>query len=147
MFSSGKLINRILGFLLFFVFIAQGYWLAKGLPKTEPLTVISAAADPDVVQRGADHITVKFITLRRRLCATDTDRFIIDLNGTIYARERVLGIGVGTTNVPTTVITSVPIPSNLSPGQYTFRGFIFSNCGLNDFHGIQQPDVVFTVGE
>jgi hypothetical protein len=146
MFSSSKVISFILGVALLCIFVAQGYWLARGFPKVEPLEVFSAVAVNKEVPLGSDHIDVQFTVQRRRLCAVDTDRFLINADSsTVVFRERVFGVAASVLNQRATITAVVPIPKDLPPGMYIFRGFIFSNCGMNDFHGIQQPDVYFSI--
>lgn len=122
----------------------QGYWIAKFWVKPPPIVVLSAEAAPDTLHIENRTLIVRFLTWRTRLCLTDTDRFIIDSNRAVMSRERVEGISIEVTPSPEYVKAPVKLPQ-LIPGNYVFRGFIFSNCGANDFHGFQQPDVHFTV--
>ena len=146
MLSNSRLVNIVLGTLLLMIFAAQGYWVTRPIGRTTPITVLEAVAVKSTIPAGTDVLEVRFKVWRHRLCAVDTDRFILRYKDqAIVARERVLGIGAGVTNNPVEVFAKVNIPSNLEPGQYIFRGFLFSNCGLNDFHGLQQPDIVFTI--
>lgn len=124
----------------------QGFWVARFWTKPPPLVVLSAQALPEDIKSGSEVLRVRFLTWRNRLCLTDTDRFIVKTDTReIMSRERIEGIGIEVTAAPEYVMASVKIPQNLPRDRYVFRGFIFSNCGANDVHAFQQPDVHFTV--
>ena len=141
-----KPINVALSIMLLAFGMTWGYWIASGFSRVAPITVLGAEAISSTLRYGEVVLPVQFTLRRRRLCETDTDRFILrSEDRSIIARERVLGIGAPVTSGLTTVTAYVQLPDNLPPGKYIFRGFIFSNCGKDDFHALQQPDVPFTI--
>ena len=139
-------INWILSALLLAAFAAQGYWLSSYFGKSEPIEVVGAHANPPVIHEG-DPLIVAFKTIRRRLCQSDTDRIFMTESRVVVWRERVVGLSQPVTLQPLEISVRIILPRNgeFPPGNYIFRGVIYSNCGINDFHAIQQPDVHFKI--
>ena len=140
-----SLVNWLLSGLLLSVCVLQGYWISTFAQRRDPpIQVFEVVAAPTEIKQGAP-LRLKVTILRNRLCLSDIDRFVMKASdNTIMLRARIVGPSFGITATPDTQFAYVPL-NNLEPGDYIYRGIIYSNCGVNDFHGVQQPDVPFKV--
>ena len=142
--SFSRPINWLLAILLLGIFAMQGYWITRTWNRGAPIEILRAVAEPEAFHGNILH--VEFSTHRRRLCITDTDRVFLTADQTVVWRERVAGLSMPVTTNPYNVRVRIILPKeHFPPGNYVFRAVVYSNCGANDFHALQEPDVPFTV--
>ena len=139
-------INWTLSILLLVVFAIQGYWLASYLGRDAPIEILSVYANPPIIKEG-DPLIITYKIIRQRLCQTESDRIFLTENNVVVWRERVAGSFTIVASQPQEISVRTILPTNgeFAPGDYISRGTIYSNCGINDFHAIQRPDVHFKI--